>query len=386
MQWSLPSAEAAAQVAAPEWMAVTWFMLLAVLLAAYAILDGFDLGVGIVHFMAGRSAADRTAHINAIGPVWDGNEVWLVVFGGALFAAFPMAYATIFSAFYLPLIVLLFCLILRAVSIELRHVFHSDGWKLLCDVAFSGASLLASVIFGVAVGAAMVGLPLGQGGEFAPGSAGATDLASASGSASAPGLASAPGPVEAVLALVSPFSVSTGVLAATLCAVHGSVYLGLRTSGAHQERCRRVGLATWTAFLLAVGLVTVLALTTVPAATRNMGSAPALWLVSLVGAGSTFWALRCMLARRRVAAFVGTCLMAAALVGLFFAALYPNIVLAQDPAHSISLATASSSRFTLLMMFFVVLVAAPLVLAYTLITYGTFHASGADAYGEEGGH
>lgn len=374
MQWSLPSAEAAAQVAAPEWMAVTWFMLLALLLAAYAILDGFDLGVGIVHFMAGRSATDRTAHINAIGPVWDGNEVWLVVFGGALFAAFPMAYATIFSAFYLPLIVLLFCLILRAVSIELRHVFHSDRWKLLCDVAFSGASLLASVIFGVAVGAAMVGLPLGQGGEFAPSGAGE------------PGPASAPGPVQAVLALVSPFSVSTGVLAATLCAVHGSVYLGLRTNGAHQERCRRVGLATWTAFLLAVGLVTVLALTTVRAATRNMGSAPALWLVSLVGAGSTFWALRCMLARRRVAAFVSTCLMAAALVGLFFAALYPNIVLAQDPAHSISLATASSSRFTLLMMFFVVLVAAPLVLAYTLITYGTFHASDADAYGEEGGH
>ncbi|MFO0784566.1 MAG: cytochrome d ubiquinol oxidase subunit II [Phycisphaerales bacterium] len=368
MQWSLPSADAAAQVAAPEWMAVTWFMLLAVLLAAYAILDGFDLGVGIVHFMAGRSAKDRAAQISAIGPVWDGNEVWLVVFGGALFAAFPMAYATIFSAFYLPLIVLLFCLILRAVSIELRHVFHGDRWKLLCDVAFSGASLLASVIFGVAVGAAMVGLPLGQGGDFAPDAAGA------------------PGPIQAVLALVSPFSVATGVLAAALCAVHGAAYLGLRTGGQHQERCRRVGLVAGVVFLLAVGLVTALALGTVPAATRNMASAPALWLVSLVGAGSTAWALRSLLARRRVAAFVGTCLMAAALVGLFFAALYPNIVLAKDPAHSITLATASSSRFTLLMMFFVVLVAAPLVLAYTLITYGTFHAADADAYGEEGGH
>lgn len=139
MHWSLPSAGTASFLGAPEWLAVAWFVILGGLLAMYAMLDGFDLGVGIVHFPAARGAEQRGVHVAAIGPVWDGNEVWLVVFGGALFAAFPMAYATIFSALYLPLVFLLFCLIFRAATIELRHVFHGAAWKWACDVGFSSA-------------------------------------------------------------------------------------------------------------------------------------------------------------------------------------------------------------------------------------------------------
>lgn len=360
MHWTLPSTDAAQFVAAPEWMAVSWFVILGFLLAMYAVLDGFDLGVGVVHFLSARGAQERKAQIAAIGPVWDGNEVWLVVFGGALFAAFPLAYATIFSAFYLPLIVLLFCLIVRAASIELRHVFHSPRWQFLCDVGFCVASTLSAAIFGIAVGACMKGLPLGNSGDFAP-----------------PG--PAPGPVESVLILVSPFSLAAGGLAIAFCAAHGAAYLWMRSDGAHKERCRRVTLGTLALFLAVVGVVTIMAVGRIPAATRNFAEAPWLIVVSLLGAFSTVWAIQSVLRRKPIATFVGTALMAFALVSLFMAALFPDMVIdATDPSRSISVHTASSSKFTLLLMFFVVLVAAPLVVAYTLITYGTFRGRAVD--------
>src|SRR5215475_13300615 len=133
-----------------------WFFLLGVLLAGYAVLDGFDLGVGILHFL-GRSDRDRRLFINAIGPIWDGNEVWLITFGGALFAAFPMAYATIFSGFYTAFMALLFALIFRAMSIEFRSKMLSEQWRRAWDVSFFASSLLASFLFGVAIGNGMIG-------------------------------------------------------------------------------------------------------------------------------------------------------------------------------------------------------------------------------------
>src|SRR5215813_13943525 len=133
-----------------------WFILLGALLAGYAVLDGFDLGVGMLHLFA-RSDRDRRLFINANGPIWDGNEVWLITFGGALFAAFPIAYATIFSGFYSAFMALLFALILRAVSIEFRSKMTSIRWRRIWDVAFFASSLLASFLFGVAVGNGMIG-------------------------------------------------------------------------------------------------------------------------------------------------------------------------------------------------------------------------------------
>src|SRR5215813_828843 len=127
---------------------IIWFLLLGALLSGYAVLDGFDLGVGILHLLA-PSDHDRRLFLNSIGPIWDGNEVWLVVFGGAMFAAFPNAYATIFSGFYLAFMALLFALIFRAVSIEFRSKIHSPGWRKAWDAGFFGSSLLASLLFGV---------------------------------------------------------------------------------------------------------------------------------------------------------------------------------------------------------------------------------------------
>src|SRR5438874_4793929 len=143
-----------------------WFGLLGVFLAGYAVLDGFDLGVGVLHLFA-RGDAERADLVESIGPFWSGNEVWLVVFGGALFAAFPNAYAAAFTTMYLPFMVLLVALIFRAAAVEFRHHAETHGGRLAWDVAFGLASVLVAFLFGVAVGNAITGVPLGLAGEVA---------------------------------------------------------------------------------------------------------------------------------------------------------------------------------------------------------------------------
>ena len=143
-----------------------WFGLLGVLLAGYAVLDGFDLGVGILHPLA-KTDHERRLFVNAIGPLWDGNEVWLVTFGGALFAMFPEAYASIFSGFYIALMLLLFGLVLRAVSLEMRSKRESMRWRRFWDGGFFVSSLVSTLLFGVAVGNAVKGIPLDQRGNYA---------------------------------------------------------------------------------------------------------------------------------------------------------------------------------------------------------------------------
>ena len=138
---------------------ILWFILLGVLLAGYAILDGFDLGVGMLQRVA-KTEEERRIVLNAIGPIWDGNEVWLVTFGGAMFAAFPYVYATVFEGFYIAFMLVLFALILRAVSIEFRGKIESRLWRRFWDFGFFASSLLASLLYGTAVGAAMNGIPL----------------------------------------------------------------------------------------------------------------------------------------------------------------------------------------------------------------------------------
>src|SRR5688572_2128013 len=147
---------------------VFWFVMLGILLTVYAVLDGFDLGVGTLHLFSKTDLERRTA-LNSIGPIWDGNEVWLVTFGGALFAAFPEAYATVFSGFYTAFMLLLLALIFRAVSLEFRGKIHSPAWRRIWDGGFFASSLLATFLFGVAVGNAMSGVPLTPRGVYAGG-------------------------------------------------------------------------------------------------------------------------------------------------------------------------------------------------------------------------
>jgi len=212
-----------------------WFGLLGVLLIGYAILDGFDLGVGILHPLA-RTDQERRLFINAIGPIWDGNEVWLITFGGALFAMFPLVYSTIFSGFYVAFMALLAALILRAVSLEFRSKLEPSGWRSLWDGCFFAGSAVATLLFGIAVGNIMIGVPLTENGEFA---GSFFDLLGF-------------GPNR-----FSVYPLLVGMLTLAMFAMHGAIYLYLKTEGAVQDRLHSWTLHTWTTFLVLYKLTTV---------------------------------------------------------------------------------------------------------------------------------
>lgn len=321
-----------------------WFILLGVLLAGYAILDGFDLGVGILHLGA-RDDRERRIFMNAIGPLWDGNEVWLVTFGGALFAAFPEAYATAFSAFYLPFMLLLCALIFRAVSMEFRSKRESPAWRKAWDYAFFLSSLGAALLFGVAVGGSMLGIPIGADREFTGG----------------------------MLDLLRPYALLVGVLNVSMFALHGAIYLHLKTEGELQRRVRRW---TWHAFGIFLALYlscTIVTLIRVPRAIANFERMPWLWGLVAANVLALVNIPRSLYLRRPGQAFISSSAAIAALVGLFGAALYPNLIVSSlDPAWSLTLVNASSSDKTLAIMAWIAALGLPFVLAYTSVVYWVF--------------
>jgi cytochrome bd ubiquinol oxidase subunit II len=324
---------------------VTWFILLAILLAGYAILDGFDLGVGILHPLA-RDDHERRLFLNAIGPIWDGNEVWLITFGGALFAAFPEAYATIFSGFYMAFMLLLFALIFRAVSIEFRSKMQSLRWRRAWDAGFVSSSLLATLLFGIAVGNAMVGIPLDDRGVF----------------------------IGSFLDLIKAYPILLGLLTVSMFAMHGALYLNLKVPpGGLHERLRHWIWHTWGIFQVLYILTTMYTLTTVPRALVNFERAPwasAIVVVNVLAIANIPRAIYNGASRQ---AFLSSCVTIAALVALFSLALWPNLVTASnDPAYSLTIYRAASSEKTLGIMFVIALIGIPLVLTYTTIVYWTF--------------
>lgn len=321
-----------------------WFVLLGVLLAGYAILDGFDLGVGILHLGA-RDDRERRIFMNSIGPLWDGNEVWLVTFGGALFAAFPDAYATAFSAFYLPFMLLLCALIFRAVSMEFRSKRESPAWRRAWDYAFFLASLGAALLFGVAVGDSMLGIPIRADREFAGG----------------------------FVDLLRPYALLVGALNVSMFALHGSIYLHLKTEGDLQRRVRRWMWHAFGVFLLLYLSTTIVTLIRVPRAITNFERMP--WLWGLVAANVLALANipRALYLRKPGQAFVSSSAAIAALVGLFGAALYPNLIVSSlNPEWSLTLTNSASSDKTLGIMAAIAAMGLPFVLAYTSVVYWVF--------------
>jgi cytochrome d ubiquinol oxidase subunit II len=200
-----------------------WFLLIGVLLVGYAVLDGFDLGVGVLHLFA-KSDHERRVHLNAIGPVWDGNEVWLLTAGGAMFAAFPIVYATVFSGFYLAFMLLLFALIFRAVSLEFRGQFENPRWRSFWDWAFGLGSLLPAVLYGVAIGNVIRGLPIGADGSLN----------------------------VSLFALLNPYALLIGLFSLAMFVMHGAAFLAVRTEGELQERMARATVGAWTAFVVRI--------------------------------------------------------------------------------------------------------------------------------------
>lgn len=321
-----------------------WFILLGVLLTGYAILDGFDLGVGILH-LAVKKDEDRRIFMNAIGPLWDGNEVWLVTFGGALFAAFPHAYATAFSGFYTPFMALLFALIFRAVSMEFRSKHESPAWRQFWDISFCAASGLATLLFGVAVGNAMRGMPIGADMEFQGG----------------------------LLDLLHPYALLVGLFAVATFAMHGSIYLYLKTEGELQQRIHGWMWKTFGIFLVFYLFTTIFTLVDVPLATRNFRQFPWVWIVVLLNVLAIANIPRAIHQNRPGYAFLSSCATIAALTFLFGIALFPELIHSSlNPGWSLDVQNAASSPKTLRIMLVIAVLGLPFVLAYTAVVYWVF--------------
>lgn len=324
-----------------------WFVLLGVLLAGYAILDGFDFGVGMLHFVA-RDDHERRLLINAIGPLWDGNEVWLVTFGGALFAAFPEAYATIFSGYYEALMLVLGCLIFRAVSIEFRSKLQRRWWRNTWDGLFFGSSALAALAFGIGVGSAMLGIPLDDRGVFSG------DLRDQ----------------------LSGYSLLVGLLTMALFLMHGALFLILKTEGELRVRVERCAWWGFGLFLVVYATVTVATLLGIPRAVATFAIFPDAWIVVALKVLAVANIPRCLKHQRYGQAFLSSCGTIAALVFLLGVALFPNLVTSAPlPEHSLTIYNAASSTKTLQIMSLIALIGMPFVISYTAIVYYTFRGS-----------
>lgn len=321
-----------------------WFLTLGVLLTGYAILDGFDLGVGILHLCV-KDDTERRILMNSIGPLWDGNEVWLVTFGGALFAAFPHAYATAFSGFYLPFMVLLFALIFRAVSMEFRSKQEMPWWRGMWDGSFFAASTLATLLFGVAVGNMMIGLPVGSDKEFA----------------------------GTLFGLLGPFPLLTGLFAVSTFAMHGSIYLYLKTEGDLQRRIHGWMWRAFFVFLVMYITTSAVAVTSMPSALRNFRDIPWAWVVVLLNVLAIANIPRAIHLGKPFYAFISSACTIAALTFLFGFALYPNLIVSSiDPAYSLTIYNAASSEQTLSTMRWIAFIGMPFVLTYTAVIYWIF--------------
>jgi len=323
---------------------VFWFFMLGVLLAGYAVLDGFDLGVGVLHPFV-RGDREKRLLLNSIGPLWDGNEVWLVTFGGALFAAFPKAYATLLSGFYLPFIVLLACLIGRAISIEFSSKRDSRLWRTWWDLSFAASSTLALFVMGVAVGNVVAGVPIGADGEMR-------------------------GPL---LALFRPYALLVGCLAVSTAAMHGAIYLHLKTEGPLQERAHAWMWLTFGIFLAFYAATTIATLVMVPHATLNFARWPLAWIVVALNVLAVANIPRAIHKSMPRYAFVSSAATIVALTFLLGMAIFPHLAVSSvDRAFSLTVYNAASSETTLGLMRIIAFLGLPFVLTYTAIVYWVF--------------
>lgn len=325
-------------------MNTIWFVLVGVLFAGYAILDGFDLGVGMLHLFT-KTDEERRLMINAIGPVWDGNEVWLVTGGGALFAAFPDVYATVFSGFYIPLMLLLACLIFRAISIEFRSKEPWAWWRKSWDWAFSLSSFVGALLIGVALGNIVWGVPLGADKEFQ----------------------------GTFLGILHPYALLVGLTTVALFVMHGSIYAVMKTEGPLHEKIRGWVRHTMVFFIISFALLTLVTLLYVPHMTDRIKAHPAWFLLPLLNMLAIANIPREIFFRRDGRAFISSCVAIASLMALCAVGIFPNLVASRPVIeNSLTVWNAASSQKTLGIMLTIAAIGMPVVLAYTISIYWIF--------------
>lgn len=317
-----------------------WFILVAVLFTGFFFLEGFDYGVGMLLPFMARNDNERRVVINTIGPVWDGNEVWMITAGGALFASFPNVYATLFSGFYLALILMLVALILRGVAFEFRNKRESKVWRSLWDWAIFSGSLVPALLWGVTVGNLMRGFAIGQDMNYYGG----------------------------LLPLLNPFALLGGLVFVSLFLMHGANFLNRKTTGVILERVQGMVFPAWivaTVLTLALVVWTFFA-TDILSGLRGLLPA-ALAAVSLLITG---WLIR---VNKTGWAFITGSLTIVFATVMVFAGLYPRILISSlDPAFNLTITNAASSPYTLKVMSIVAAVFVPIVLLYQIWTYWIF--------------
>jgi len=308
-------------------MAELWFWLLTGMLAVYAVLDGFDFGVGMLHFVLAKTPVERDTLLRSIGPVWDGNEVWLVAAGGTLFGAFPALYAVAFSGFYLPLMIVLWLLLFRALGIELRHHLESPLWHQFWDVAFSAASALLALFFGAALGNLVRGLPLNENGEFFEPLW--TDFR-----------------VGDVTGILDWYTLLVGSTAVATLALHGTLWLGLKTDGVLAERADALARRLWPAVAVLVVATTFASGSVQPRLLENLKRFPLGALLPLV-AGAGLVGARVFVRRAPGRAFLASCALIVGLISSAAFAIFPHALTARIPGRELSVAAAAAAPSTL---------------------------------------
>lgn len=315
-----------------------WFVLITILWTGFFVLEGFDLGVGMLHGFVGKDEAGRRAVINTIGPLWDGNEVWLIVAGAAIFAAFPIWYATLFSGFYLAFVLLLVALILRGVSFEYRGKSPTARWRRTWSRLLAGASLVVPLVIGIALADLLHGTPIGSNHEFT-GNFGD---------------------------LFRPYSILAGVTLVAICVMHGGTFIAMKTDGAIRVRAARAArrVAPVTALL-------VLAFISWTHAIAGKGAllnpVELLAWLAVIAAAVLAWD------RREAWAFAATTFTMAIVIITIFVDLYPRVMVSStNPAYNLTVYNTASPPYSLKVMTVVALVFLPLVLAYQAWTYYVF--------------
>jgi cytochrome d ubiquinol oxidase subunit II len=335
-------------------METTWFCLVAIMIAAYVVLDGFDLGAGAIHFVVAKTDAERHLVVRSIGPVWDGNEVWLLAAGGTLYFAFPALYASGFSGFYLPLMIVLWLLILRGISIEFREQVDSPVWVKFWDVVFAAASLLLAVFYGAALGNVVRGVPLNDRGYFFEALWTNFRLGTATG-------------------ILDWYTILVGLAALATLSLHGALWLALKTAGAVRDRSQRLALAAWWVVLAFTLLVTAVTFRVQPQVLKNLSAHPAGFVfpaLALSGLAGMGWFI---LRKDDLKSFLASCVYIVGMLTSVVFGLYPLVLPAStSAAYSLTVYNAKAGDYGLRVGLVWWIIGMALVTGYFVYVYRNF--------------
>jgi cytochrome bd ubiquinol oxidase subunit II len=335
-------------------MQTLWFILLGFMLTMYVVLDGFDLGAGAIHLWTAKTDEERRIILQAIGPVWDGNEVWLIAAGGTMFFAFPLLYASSFSGFYLPLIIVLWLLMLRGISIELRSLFQNPVWASFWDGVFFLGSALLAIFYGAALGNVVRGVPLDRNGVFFE--ALWTDF----------------NPYGSNPGILDWYTILIGLLALAALITHGASYIAVKTEGELNARARRIARLSLLATIVLGILGTIATFSVQPAISASFASRPweiifpALALAGLIGIG--YYNFK----QQDLAAFFSSCAFIVGMLASAAISLYPNVLPAVTHANSLTIQNASGSQYGQTVGLIWWSIGIVLAILYFIITYRLF--------------